>query len=142
MIRRLTDAGIPVRIMASPMIPALTDPEMEAILAAGRDAGAQYASWIMLRLPLEVSPLVKEWLAKHFPDRKDRIMSRLREMHGGKEYDSSWHKRMCGEGPYAEMIATRFKLALKRLGMARVAPPMRCDLFTPPVLAGTQLSLL
>ena len=142
MIRRLADAGIPVRIMASPMIPALTDPEMEAILAAGHDAGARYASWIMLRLPREVSPLVKEWLAAHFPNRKERIMSRLREMHGGKEYDSTWHKRMCGEGPYAEMVAQRFNVAIKRLGLARVAPPMRCDLFCPPVLPGAQLSLL
>lgn len=141
MIRRLAEAGVPVRIMASPMIPALTDPEMEAILKAGRKAGARHASWIMLRLPQEVSPLVQEWLAAHFPDRAGRIMSRLREMHGGKEYDATWHKRMRGEGPYAEMVARRFDLAIKRLGLCKTAPPMRCDLFRAPVLEGAQMSL-
>ncbi len=141
MIRRLSEAGIPVRVMASPMIPALTDPEMEAILAAGRDAGARQASWIMLRLPREVSPLVQEWLAAHFPDRAERIMSRLREMHGGKEYDASWHRRMRGEGPYAEIIAKRFDVAIKRLGLKTSAQPMRCDLFRPPVLPGRQMTL-
>ncbi|OAN98049.1 PA0069 family radical SAM protein [Sulfitobacter geojensis] len=142
MIRRLAEAGIPVRIMASPMIPALTDPELEAILAAGKDAGARTASWIMLRLPQEVSPLVQEWLALHYPDRAARIMSRLREMHGGKEYDATWHRRMRGEGPYADMVAQRFALAIKRLGLKSNAPPMRCDLFRAPVLPGAQLSLL
>lgn len=141
MIRRLAEAGVPVRIMASPMIPALTDPELEAILAAGRDAGARHASWIMLRLPREVSPLVQEWLALHYPDRAERIMSRLREMHGGKEYDATWHRRMRGEGPYAEMVAQRFKVAIKRLGLKTNAPPMRCDLFRAPVLPGAQLDL-
>ncbi|WP_025053115.1 PA0069 family radical SAM protein [Sulfitobacter noctilucae] len=141
MIRRLAEAGIPVRIMASPMIPALTDPELEAILSSGRDAGARHASWIMLRLPAEVSPLVQEWLAEHYPDRAERIMQRLREMHGGKEYDATWHRRMRGEGPYAEMVAGRFNLAIKRLGLKTNAPPMRCDLFRPPVLPGAQMSL-
>ncbi|MEP5729768.1 MAG: PA0069 family radical SAM protein [Sulfitobacter sp.] len=141
MIRRLSQEGIPVRVMASPMIPALTDPEMEAILAAGRKAGARHASWIMLRLPQEVSPLVQEWLAQNFPDRANRIMSRLREMHGGKEYDATWHRRMRGEGPYAEMVAARFKIAIKRLGLGTNAPSMRCDLFRAPVLAGAQMSL-
>jgi DNA repair photolyase len=140
-IRRLSEAGIPVRIMASPMIPALTDPELEAILAAGRDAGARTASWIMLRLPREVSPLVQEWLAQHYPDRAGRIMTRLREMHGGKEYDATWHRRMRGEGPYAEMVAQRFEVAVKRLGLGKSAPKMRCDLFRKPVGDAAQMSL-
>ncbi len=140
-IRRLAQAGIPVRIMASPMIPALTDPELEGILSTGRDAGARHASWIMLRLPQEVSPLVQEWLATHYPARAERIMSRLREMHGGKEYDAKWHRRMRGEGPYAEMVAQRFTLAIKRLGLSATAPAMRCDLFRPPVKTGAQMSL-
>ena len=140
-IRRLTEAGIPVRIMASPLVPALTDPELEAILAAGQAAGARYASWIMLRLPREVAPLVEDWLTLHYPDRAARILSRLREMHGGKTYDAAWHKRMRGEGPYAEMIAQRFKLAVRRLGLDQAAPPMRCDLFVPPVAQGAQMSL-
>ncbi|MEQ5828727.1 PA0069 family radical SAM protein [Sulfitobacter sp. NFXS29] len=140
-IRKLSEAGVPVRIMASPMVPALTDPELEAILTAGRDAGARHASWIMLRLPREVSPLVQEWLATHYPDRAERIMARLRDMHGGKEYDAGWHKRMRGEGPYAEMVAQRFDLAVKRLGLTRAGVPLRCDLFRPPSEKGDQLSL-
>lgn len=84
-IRRLAQAGIPVRLMVSPVVPALTDPELESILDAGAEAGADAASWIMLRLPQEVSPLWQEWLAAHFPDRAGRIMARLREMHGGKD---------------------------------------------------------
>jgi DNA repair photolyase len=126
MIERLARAGIPVRIMASPMIPALTDPELEAILEAGREA---------------VSPLVQEGLAEHYPDRAGRIMARLREMHGGKEYDASWHKRMRGEGPYADMVAQRFAVAIKRMGLGTSAPPMRCDLFRAPVMPGAQMSL-
>ncbi|MFT6674355.1 MAG: DNA repair photolyase [Sulfitobacter sp.] len=142
MIRRLAEAGIPVRIMVSPVIPALSDPELEAILTAGRDAGARHASWIMLRLPREVSPLVQEWLAQHYPDRAARIMNRLRDMHGGKEYEAQWHRRMRGDGPYAEIIAQRFTLAVKRLGLGREARALRCDLFCPPVLQGAQMSLL
>ncbi len=141
-IRTLAGAGIPVRVMASPMIPALTDPEMESILAAGRDAGARHASWIMLRLPREVSPLVQEWLADHFPDRAERIMSRLREMHGGRAYDATWHRRMRGEGPYADIVAQRFQVAVKRLGLGRKAPPMRRDLFRAPLDVGRQMSFL
>ncbi len=141
MIRNLSQAGIPVRIMASPMVPALTDPELEAILAAGKDAGARTASWIMLRLPREVSPLWQEWLAQTYPDRAGRIMSRLREMHGGKDYDARWDHRMRGEGVYAEMIAHRFAIALKRLGLKSEAPAMRTDLFQAPRAPSAQLSL-
>lgn len=141
-IARLSAAGIPVRIMASPMVPALTDPELEAILAAGKDAGARTASWIMLRLPREVSPLWQEWLAQHYPDRAGRVMARLREMHGGREYDAAWGKRMRGEGPYAQMIAARFKVAIKRLGLRESAPPMRTDLFCPPPVDSAQLQLI
>lgn len=141
MIERLSGAGIPVRIMASPMVPALTDPELEAILAAGKAAGARTASWIMLRLPQEVSPLWQEWLATHYPDRAGRVMSKLREMHGGKDYDARWGHRMRGTGPYAEMVAHRFKLAVKRLGLRTEAPPMRTDLFRPPRAPSDQLSL-
>ncbi|NRB03541.1 MAG: PA0069 family radical SAM protein [Rhodobacteraceae bacterium] len=138
---RLAQAGVPVRVMASPMVPALTDPELEAILKAGKAAGARSASWIMLRLPREVSPLVREWLAEHFPDRAGRIIARLREMHGGQDYDARWGHRMRGEGHYADIIAHRFNVAVKRLGLKTTSPPMRTDLFRPPVLPGAQLSL-
>ena len=140
-IESLARAGIPVRIMASPLVPALTDPELEAILKAGRDAGARSASWIMLRLPQEVAGLVEDWLRDAMPDRADRILSRLREMHGGQLYDARWHHRMRGEGQYAEIVAQRFDLAVRRLGLKTGARSMRTDLFCPPVLPGAQLSL-
>ena len=141
MIKRVSAAGVPVRIMASPMVPALTDPELEAILEAGSAAGARTASWIMLRLPREVAPLVEEWLRTHLPDRADRILSRLREMHGGALYNAKWHERMRGTGAYAEMVAQRFNIAIKRFGLRSTAPPMRTDLFRPPVLQGAQMRL-
>ncbi len=140
-IRALTQAGVPVRLMVSPVVPALTDPEIERILAAGAEAGADAASWIMLRLPREVSPLWQDWLETHYPDRAARVMNRLREMHGGKDYDSRWHRRMRGEGPYAEIIGHRFAVAARRLGLDRPTPPLRTDLFRPPPRAGDQLAL-
>ena len=141
-IERLSAAGIDVRVMASPMVPALTDHELESILKAGADMGATSASWIMLRLPREVSLLWQEWLAEHFPDRAARIMARLREMHGGKDYDARWGHRMRGEGEYAEMVQARFRLALKRAGLSETATPLRCDLFRPPARDDRQLTLL
>ncbi len=140
-IRRLTEAGCPVRVMVSPVVPALTDHEMEAILEAAADAGAVAASWIMLRLPHGVSTLFRDWLAEHFPDRAARVMGRVRELHGGKDYDPDWGKRMTGEGVFAEMVGQRFALATRRLGLARELPPLRTDLFRPPLRAGDQLSL-
>ncbi|WP_089847445.1 PA0069 family radical SAM protein [Salipiger marinus] len=140
-IRRLSEAGIPVRLMVSPVVPALTDPELEHILAAGAEAGACAASWIMLRLPLEVAPLWRDWLAEHYPDRAGRIMARLREMHDGADYSARWHHRMRGEGAYAALIAQRFDLAARRLGLDHAQPPLRCDLFRPPPQPGDQLAL-
>ena len=140
-IRHLSEAGIPVRVMASPLVPALTDPELEGILSAGKAHGARTASWIMLRLPQEVSPLWQEWLAQHYPDRAARVMARLREMHGGKDYDARWGHRMRGEGPYAQIIAARFGVAIKRLGLKERAPAMRTDLFQPPVPDSAQMNL-
>ncbi|MHA6344125.1 PA0069 family radical SAM protein [Roseivivax sp. CAU 1761] len=140
-IRRLSDAGIPVRLMVSPVVPALTDPELERVMEAGAEAGADAASWIMLRLPREVSDLWQDWLERHYPDRAARVMARLREMHGGKTYDSRWHRRMRGEGPYAELIDQRFRLAARRLGLDRATAPLRRDLFRVPPQPGDQLSL-
>ncbi len=134
-IKRLSEAGIPVRIMTSPVVPGLTDHEIEALLAAGKKAGADAASWIMLRLPLEVAPLFEEWLAAAFPNRAARVMSHVRAMHGGATYRSDWHKRMRGEGPYADVIAGRFKLAARKLGLDAPQPKLRCDLFVPPASA-------
>ncbi len=141
MISRLTDAGVPVRLMVSPVIPGLTDPDLEAILEAGRQAGADLASWILLRLPLEVGPLFREWLEERFPDMAARVLKLVRETQDGELYQSHWHRRMRGSGAYADLIAQRFKLASKRLGYKAEAASLRCDLFVPPSKAGDQLSL-
>lgn len=140
-IQRLADAGCPVRVMVSPIVPALTDHELEKILEASAEAGAVAANWIMLRLPHEVSPLFREWLAEHYPERAARVMGRVRELHGGKDYDPEWGKRMSGQGLFAEIVAQRFDLAARRLGLARELPPLRTDLFQVPPRAGDQLSL-
>ncbi|UAB90281.1 PA0069 family radical SAM protein [Ruegeria sp. SCSIO 43209] len=141
MIRNLTEAGVPVRVMTSPVIPGLTDHELEILLEAGKQAGADAASWIMLRLPREVSALWREWLIEHQPGRAEKVMARLREMHGGREYDPRWGHRMRGEGTYAEMIAQRFKAAVKRLGLSTDMPPLNCAAFAPPPQPGDQLAL-
>ncbi|MDH2325421.1 PA0069 family radical SAM protein [Cereibacter sp. SYSU M97828] len=140
-IRALSNAGVPVRLMVSPVIPGLTDPEIDAILEAGRDAGATAASWIMLRLPMEVSPLFRQWLEARVPGRAAKVMARIREVHGGKDYDAQWGKRMRGEGQWSTLIGTRFDLAVRRLGLTVPQPPLRTDLFNPPPRAGDQLSL-
>ena len=140
-IRRLTDAGIPVRVMVSPVVPALTDHELEAILEAAKDAGAVAASSIMLRLPREVATLFRDWLAAHYPDRAARVMGRVRELHGGKDYDPAFGKRMVGQGPWAAMMQQRFKLAARRLELDRSLPDLRTDLFMRPAQKGDQLSL-
>jgi DNA repair photolyase len=140
-IARLTEAGIPVRIMVSPVVPALTDPEIEAILKAGAEAGADAASWIMLRLPREVAPLWQDWLAEHYPDRAARIMGHLRAMHGGAVYSAQWFRRMRGEGPYAALIGQRFDRAARALGLSGPRPALRCDLFRVPLGTAAQPSL-
>lgn len=141
MIEKLSNAGIPVRLMVSPVVPGVTDHEIERILGAGASAGARAASWVMLRLPLEVSELFQEWLAAHFPDRQNKVMSLIREMHGGKDYDPEWGKRMRGEGVYAQMIAHRIAITMKRLGLPAELPELNCDLFERPIAQGDQLSL-
>ncbi|SEQ84163.1 PA0069 family radical SAM protein [Thalassovita taeanensis] len=140
-IRTLSGAGVPVRLMASPIVPGLSDHETEALLEEGKAAGAGSASWIMLRLPREVSPLFQDWLAEYYPNRAARVMARLREMHGGKDYDARWGRRMRGEGRYAEMIGARFKLAARRLRLDQPQPLLRCDLFRVPPKSGDQMSL-
>ena len=140
-MRRLTDAGIPVRVMVAPVVPALTDHELEAILQAAAAAGAIAASSIILRLPREVAALFKDWLAEHYPDRAARVLGRVRELHGGKEYDPAFGTRMAGQGAWAAMIQQRFKLATRRLGLDGSLPALRTDLFARPAQPGDQLSL-
>jgi DNA repair photolyase len=141
-IRRLTDAGLPVRVMVAPVVPGLTDSELEPILQAARDAGAVAASWIMLRLPLEVAPLFREWLEARVPERAAKVMARVREVHGGKDYDPAWGKRMRGEGIWADLIERRFQLAVARLGLDVRLPPLARSSFEVPAKAGDQLKLL
>ena len=140
-IRMLSDAGIPTGVMAAPMIPALNDHEMEAILEAAMNSGATTAHYILLRLPREVSDLFKEWLLRHYPNRYRHVLLLMRSMRGGKDYDSKWHERMRGSGPYADAIARRFELAVKRLGLQRRGKPLRTDLFRVPESGRTQLDL-
>ncbi|MGQ0564847.1 MAG: PA0069 family radical SAM protein [Gemmobacter sp.] len=141
MIRRLSEAGVPVRVMVSPVVPGLTDHEVEGILEAARDAGAVAASSIMLRLPLEVAGLWKEWLEANFPDRAAKVMGRVRELHGGRDYDPAFGVRFRGQGVWADLMRRRFEVACARLGLAVRMPPMRCDLFAVPWGARDQLSL-
>ena len=141
MIRRLADAGVPVRIQVSPLIPGLTDHELEAVMEAGRDAGARAANTIPLRLPLEVSGLFRDWLEATVPNRAARVMGRVRELHGGRDYDPEFGTRMRGQGLWAELIHRRADVARTRLGLGDGLPALRCDLFAPPPRAGDQLSL-
>lgn len=141
-IKGLTEAGIPTSVLVSPMIPALNDHELERILDAASAAGATEASYVLLRLPLEVSPLFRDWLLQHYPDRYRHVMSLVRSMRDGKDYDAEFGKRMKGSGPYAWQISRRFEMATKRLGMGRRSMQLRDDLFIPPHGSGVQLSLL
>ncbi|GAB1719321.1 MAG: Radical SAM [Nitrosospira sp.] len=116
-IRTLTDAGIPVGISVAPVIPFITEPELEKVLAAAAEAGAVSAGYVVLRLPWEVSPLFQQWLEAHFPERAQRVMNRVREMRGGKDYDASFGRRMHGEGVWADMIRQRFEKCVARIGL-------------------------
>ncbi|MEI1251243.1 PA0069 family radical SAM protein [Rhizobium aouanii] len=141
-IRTLAEAGIQTAVMAAPLIPALNDHELERILESAKAAGAAEASYVILRLPLEVSPLFRDWLLQHYPDRYRHVMSLVRSMRGGKDYDAEFGKRMKGAGPYAWQIARRFEMAARRFELTRRSVPLRDDLFVPPDGSGVQLSLL
>ncbi|EHS53602.1 Radical SAM domain protein [Rhizobium sp. PDO1-076] len=141
-IKGLSEAGIPVAVMLGPVIPALNDHEIERILDSGKAAGATEASYVLLRLPLEVSPLFRDWLLQHYPDRYRHVMSLVRSMRDGKDYDAEFGKRMKGAGPYAWQISRRFEMATKRLGLTRRSLHLREDLFLSPNSHGVQLSLL
>ena len=140
-IRRLTAAGIPTGVMAAPMIPFLNDSEMEAILEQAREAGALGASYTMLRLPLEIADLFREWLSEHYPNRAARVMERVRDARGGKDYDATFGRRMRGTGPVAELLARRFRLAVKRLAFPGF-PDLDSSAFVPPAPEHGQLRLL
>lgn len=141
-VRQLSEAGIPAMVMTAPIVPGLTDSEIERLLDAAHAAGAREAGYVLLRLPLEVSPLFKDWLLRHYPDRYRHVLSLMRSMRDGKDYDAEWGKRMRGTGPYAMQIRRRFELAARRLGLNENRTVLRTDLFVPPRGNGVQLSLL
>jgi len=141
-IKVLSEAGVPVAVMVAPIVPAITDSEIERILAAAHEAGATEAGYVLLRLPLEIKELFREWLHTEFPNRAAHAINLLRSMHGGKDYTPDWGVRQRGRGPYAEQIGLRFRLAVKRLGLHQYNSKLRTDLFRHPIPEGGQLKLL
>ena len=140
-IRALTQAGVPTTVMMAPIVPAITDNEIEAVLQACAEAGASAAGYVVLRLPLEIKDLFKEWLAEHFPDRAARVISLVRSMRNGRDYDPEWGKRQRGEGPYAKLIADRFVAARRRFGLDKPSLPLDHTQFRRPLEAGGQQDL-
>ena len=138
----LHEAAVPCGVLVAPVIPALTDHELEAILAAAAQAGAQWAGYVLLRLPYEIKDLFREWLAEHFPQRASHIMSLIREMRGGRDNDPHFGSRMRGTGPYAQLLRERFRIACQRLKLrTRSGEPLQTSQFTPPTPTGSQLRL-
>jgi DNA repair photolyase len=140
-VRRLTAAGVPVTVMFAPSIPGLNDHEMEAVLERAAGAGASGAGYVALRLPLEIKDLFREWLETDHPERARRVMSLVRQMRGGKDYDSQWKSRMKGEGPVGELMATRFKAAKKRYGLDQSWGSLDASRFRVPPQPGGQMDL-
>jgi DNA repair photolyase len=140
-IRTLTQAGIPVTVMTAPIVPAINDSEIESLLDAAAKAGAHAAGYVVLRLPLEIKDLFREWLATHFPDRADRVISLVRQMRGGMDYDAAWGVRQKGTGPYAQLIGQRFHAACKRFGLNRLRFDLDHAQFRRPPEAGDQQDL-
>ncbi|MEM9533636.1 MAG: PA0069 family radical SAM protein [Pseudomonadota bacterium] len=140
-VRELAEAGIPVSVMVAPVIPKITEHELEDILAAARDAGATSAGYILLRLPAELESLFAEWLTEHYPNRRLAVMSMLRQCHNGQVYRGGFGKRMRGEGPLAGVIQKRFLTATRKLGLRPRELRLNTSRFAPPQEAGRQLSL-
>jgi len=140
-VRALSEAGVPVTVMTAPVIPGLTDSEMEALLKAAAIHGASFAGYVLLRLPLEVRDLFQEWLTLERPAAAAKIMSLVRQTRGGRDYDATFGKRGVGEGPVARLISDRFANAARRLGLDGERPELRRDLFQRPLETDQQLSL-
>ena len=143
-VRALSEAGVPVAVMTAPLIPFVNDHELERILEAAAGAGASGASYVLLRLPLELKELFGGWLEAHFPDRAARVLGRMRDCRDGQLYVADWGTRMQGTGEYSKLLAQRFALACRRLGLNRGSPAARsldCSQFRAPPKAGDQMSL-
>jgi len=141
-IRQLSEAGIPTSVMVAPVIPAINDMEIERVLDAAVAAGAKEAGYVLLRLPLELRDLFREWLIENFPDRHNHVFKLIRDMRGGKDYDAKWGERMTGSGPIAWMIGRRFEAACERLGLNRRKLKLSTEHFSPTRKRPQQLSLL
>lgn len=141
-LRALSEANIPTCVLAAPMIPALNDCELESILGTAKEAGACYADYTLLRLPLEIRDLFVEWLQAHYPDRAQHVMTLVRDTRDDADYDSRWGQRQTGTGIYADMLQKRFFLACRKLGLCRRPHALDTSKFKPPLAKGDQLSLL
>ena len=139
-IRALSEAGVPTFASIAPVIPQVTDHELEALVAAAAEAGARGATFLPVRLPHEVAPLFRAWLDQHYPDRAAKVMATIQSIRGGRDNDPNFFTRMRGQGPWAELIRTRFDIACRKHGLPRLKIPLRRDLFEPP--QGSQLRLL
>ena len=140
-LRRLSQAGVPTTVMVAPIIPALNDSEIERILDAAQAAGVKEAGYVLLRLPLEVRDLFNEWLKANYPDRANHVFKLIRDMRGGKDYDSEWGTRMKGTGPYAWMLGRRFEIACEKLGLNVTKRKLTTELFRAPKPNDAQMSL-
>jgi DNA repair photolyase len=141
-VQQLSQAGVPVGILVAPIIPALTDHEMERIMEAAVEMGARWAGYVMLRLPYEVKDLFREWLAEHHPKRASHVMSLIQDVRGGRDNDPNFGSRMRGTGPVAQLIRNRFNIAHRRLGLDTIGRvELNRALFRPPGPAGAQLKL-
>jgi DNA repair photolyase len=140
-LARLTDAGVPCHVMVAPVIPSITDHDIEGILAEAAQRGVRSATWIIVRLPHEVAPLFREWLHTHFPDRAEKVMATIRSIRGGRDNDPRFGKRMKPEGVWADLFRSRFNLAMRRQGMSGIDIRLDSSQFRKPSPGG-QLSLL
>jgi DNA repair photolyase len=140
-IRKLSEAGIPVTVLVAPIIPAINEHEIEAILKVAYQAGAREAGYVLLRLPHELKDLMREWLLEHYPSKLRHVFSVVQQSHGGKDYDPQWRTRQTGVGPFAWMIGRRFETATERLGFNRQRLKLRTDLFAQPAKETGQLAL-
>ena len=140
-LRQLSEAGIPTSVMVAPVIPAINDAEIERILDSAAAVGVKEAGYVLLRLPLEVRDLFREWLMANFPDRYRHVFKLIRDMRGGKDYDAKWGERMTGSGPIAWMIGRRFEAACEKLNLNKTRTKLTTEHFSPPRKQAAQLSL-
>jgi DNA repair photolyase len=138
-VKALTAAGVPAYVAMAPVVPAITDHEMEHIVEAAAEAGARGAFYIPVRLPYEVAPLFRAWLDEHYPDRAEKVMHIIQSMRSGRDNDPNWFSRMRGSGPWADLLETRFKRALRKYDLKNEKLALRTDLFRPP--EGPQMRL-